>query len=894
VKKLALLITVGLLILVAAAYFIYQQFYNKQSVTAWDLIPRETILVYESSSCKECMDQLKATPFVDLVKGVTNEKDDSLSSYFYKVIFDSGIPNRLASLHITKKDNFDFAFYAKADIAFNDDVRLLKERISKNVKIKETQRSYEEITINELSFQGKTFSWMLLGDIWVGSFAPIIIEDVIRTFKGKTENFKKQLDTIYKLPRIKNDGGNVYVQIENLAQSFSLFSQNPPSDLIKHFGHSALLDVKVSDEKRIVLNGFSVDSSSQVNFLLSAFRRQNPVPLTLKQFVSNRTLMFTTYGVSNGGDFLEDLNKLRKTKSTDDSLMRIGKAINTDFNGLFKKFTGEVGLSTFESSRESTSKILMIKSVDGIKAWKDAFINLSNKFSLDTIFYESYAGYELRQVPIYKFPEKLFSPLVVGFEDTYYTISGNTIFIASEVNELKRFLDDIEKEDTWGKSVAQNKFLESTLSESNISVYVNSAKALNVFSKTVQPRWRNFIEKNNSLMNLFGMGAIQFSHLNNTYYTNISWSFRNKSGKNDGARSSDKIVMNLSEPIKKFYVFENGRERAGEILFQDSIKNLNLISSSDGKVLWTVLLDDYITTDVHQIDFLKNGKFQYCFATNGSLHVIDRAGKYVDGFPLSIAEKNVQYLSIIDYDHSRNYRFMVTGASGKIWVYDKEGSNLDGWQPRDIEESLYTAPSHHRIIGKDYVVAFRQDGNVYLTNRKGQILKNFPLDLNARPVGDYFLETAKDKSNTNFVVVSRDGFRIKFNLDGKVRSREVLLKNSATANFSLVNERNAKSYLIVRQEATRLTVYDDQLREIIKNDFIGTNEFKVSYQNFGSGRVFIVLTDQVQDLSYVYDEKGNLLTPLPIESRELIITMSDNDKPMVYSYFNSSISIGPL
>ena len=47
---------------------------------------------------------------------------------------------------------------------------------------------------------------------------------------------------------------------------------------------------------------------------------------------------------------------------------------------------------------------------------------------------------------------------------------GNTIFIGEDLDELKRYLDDIDKEDTWGKSVAQNQYLESTLLESNVSL----------------------------------------------------------------------------------------------------------------------------------------------------------------------------------------------------------------------------------------------------------------------------------------------------------------------------------------------------------------------------------------------------------------------------------------
>ena len=117
-------------------------------------------------------------------------------------------------------------------------------------------------------------------------------------------------------------------------------------------------------------------------------------------------------------------------------------------------------------------------------------------------------------------------------------------------------------------------------------------------------------------------------------------------------------------------------------------------------------------------------------------------------------------------------------------MYDKQGVNLEGWTPKNISESLFAAPRHYRIRGKDYIVAIREDGNAYVMNRRGETLKGFPINLNARPEGDYFLERGNSLKSTYFVVVSRDGFRIKFNLDGKIQSRESLGKNTADARFS--------------------------------------------------------------------------------------------------------------
>jgi hypothetical protein len=389
------------------------------------------------------------------------------------------------------------------------------------------------------------------------------------------------------------------------------------------------------------------------------------------------------------------------------------------------------------------------------------------------------------------------------------------------------------------------------------------------------------------------MGAIQFSHLNDSYYTNVSWSFKQSGARPGNASASERVITNFNNGVAKFFVVISHVDRDDEVMVQDSTKGLSFISP-DGKVAWTLQLDSEIAGDVMPVDFFKNGKLQYFFATSGVLHVVDRLGNYVKPFPVSIPEKDIEFVSIVDYDHSKKYRFLVSGRSGKLWMFDKEGKNLEGWQPRIVDESLSTPARHHRILGKDYLIAIRDDGFVYLMNRRGELLKNFPLDLNARPSGDYYLEIGKTRASTSFVVISRDGFKIKFNMDGKIQTREALIKNAPDAQFSLVREKDAKSYLVMRQEARQLTLYNEDLKELIVSDFVGNNPVDIQYRNFGAGRVYITITDLSQDLSFVYDGKGNLLTALPIESHSIEVRPTDTDKPRIFYNYQKNLTLRPL
>src|SRR5690606_40618897 len=132
-------------------------------------------------------------------------------------------------------------------------------------------------------------------------------------------------------------------------------------------------------------------------------------------------------------------------------------------------------------------------------------------------------------------------------------------------------------------------------------------------------------------------------------------------------------------------------------------------------------------------------------------------------------------------------------------------------------------------------VAITRDGKAHIFNRRGELLKGFPLDLDARPAGDYFLETGNTITDTYFVVVSRDGFRIKFNLEGKIAYRETLIKTAIESQFSLVPDKQRRSYVMTRRDNKRVDILDNEGRDLISNAFAAIHTPDTPYFHFGSG-----------------------------------------------------------
>ncbi len=892
-KKAPLLITVGIVVLSAVGYFSYQKFFNQKLLSLWDVVPSNAVAVYEASPCRDCIDQSKRTVLGDLIQRSTffQKGADSLNSILGLIGFPT--EGTLVSMHVTKKDAFDFTFYVPIK---NKRERLFLENVlggwSEDKSYKYSERILNTVKIQQLSGGGQVMSWVFLNDNWVFSFTPYLIEDVIRAHQsGGRESFKESMAGVFSLPKIQKDVGNLYVNFARFSEWLNVFGDQIPAS-IQQVGNSLLLDIKTLDDG-MVLNGFS---SNKKGSIFSIFNQQTPTAFGIRNLISNRALLVTNFGISNGAVFYTDLNAFgssdQKRKVYSDTLKRIEQTLSFEVEELYKSIDNEIAVCYFEAKGPEWSKVLLVETSDS-KIWLDQLNRASEKLSIDTVFFEQYSAYEIRELPLPNFGEKLFYPILSGFDQTFYTSIENVVLISSDIEVLKRFLDDIDQEETWGRSVVQNQFLETTLLESTISVYINTPKIWNSISGRLHPKWQEFISGNPAIINAFKMGAIQFSHLNESFYTNITWQFGNPNSVPSKPPSLAKTTTNFNAPLNPvIFIGKNHVDKSNEVLVQDSLFSVHLISR-DGKALWEKEVGSPILGEIYQIDYYKNGKLQYLFATSGELHLIDRLGNYVESFPKSIPAKEIAYITVVDYDRSKNYRFLVAEQNGKLWMFDTDGKNLPGWNPRNVGGALSIQPRHFRARGKDYLLAVRKDGETYLMNRRGELLNRFPLKTDSRPIGDFFIENGKTTNDTFIVLVADGGYRIRISLEGVIESRETLIRTDVNARFKLITDPDRQSYVYARKDHSHLSVFSQGSTVMLENNFLGEQDASIGYYDFGNGNIFVTITDLVQQISFVYSGTGKLLTQSPVQGSAIRLNLVEG-KPKIYFIRENQLIIQDL
>lgn len=173
------------------------------------------------------------------------------------------------------------------------------------------------------------------------------------------------------------------------------------------------------------------------------------------------------------------------------------------------------------------------------------------------------------------------------------------------------------------------------------------------------------------------------------------------------------------------YSFINHENGKAEVIISD-IANCLYQISSDGQLNWKISIGSPIISEIYQIDYYLNGKYQYLFNTIDSLYLIDRKGENVKDFPRAFPEKATSGLALLDYENNKDYRLLVTSAGKTIYNFNKEGKAIKDWVHPQSKYPISSKIQYLRIKNNEYLIAVDTMGNPYIYNRKGQVRIKIP------------------------------------------------------------------------------------------------------------------------------------------------------------------------
>ena len=209
--------------------------------------------------------------------------------------------------------------------------------------------------------------------------------------------------------------------------------------------------------------------------------------------------------------------------------------------------------------------------------------------------------------------------------------------------------------------------------------------------------------------------------------------------------SADSLV---ASPV---FVFTNHLTQEHELCFQDQTNKLYLISST-GKALWKKEIHEALRSGIYTVDIFKNGKLQMLFNTDNYLHLIDRNGNYVQGYPVKLPQRATSPITVLDYDKTKDYRIFIACADKKIYNYSLYGIKTEGYTPLRTDNVVRLPVYYAKVGASDYLITVDEGGRLYAFSRKGEGRIDFK-NKAVQNLQDLYVWTGTHLDNTKIIYV---------------------------------------------------------------------------------------------------------------------------------------------
>ncbi|WP_425391793.1 hypothetical protein [Ekhidna sp.] len=888
------LIIISILLLAGAGYFTYEKWVKHANLTTWSFIPADAAMVLDFEIVED-LNTIKGYPIwsiADQSSGFNNLRQglsflDSINGECgFSAIFEKA--PLVTSVHKVSNNSLDLLFVVELqNISQNTFANATIGRLQ-NAGYRFKTRNYNDFKISELSKRGKTLTFIFYKNFFLASFTPYLVEDAIRVISdSQLKSFKENFEQI---GQTGTQGlGSVYINYEKAGELLGAFL---PED--KNFPMIAGNYEFTLDSSYLQFSGFSYASNKG---WLSTHTDQ-PATFDMAEVIPENTAHLIHITSSNMSNWKEQQIQYVRNQNNDISDLQDSLKKQYDFNvdQVFDLIDNEIGIATLESPRARDLQKMLILEVNDIQESLTFFSQLTQRIALargDTVYTETYSDNEIRFLPISKFPSTILGEIGEGFDQCFYISHRNYLIFSNELLELKNLIASVENEDTWGKSIQMNNFLARANNAANVSLFVNIPRAWSNILSTLKPEWEEHFKDNTNTYRSIDLAAFQYSYLDGKYFTNYTLSQPQRRRSSIPKTNADDGVRFVSRLSSKPFLVRSHAHKDFDIVVQDSTNTLYYLDK-DQNALWSEELDGKLVSDIFPIDYYKNGKIQYLFATSSNVYMIDRTGSSIPGYPKNLSKgPSIEHLNLIDYDRSRNYRLAITDTDGNIYLTDKDLNVLDGWDPRTLDRAALQPLDHARLGSRDVMISIQEGGVINLMNRRGDYLGGFPFNTKQSISDEYFLRQSNALSNSSLTVISRGGELVEITLEGGVIKRDQLIKTSANTQFKLIPDTGNDSFIIIRNEGNSYEVLDDTGNLLFQKDYLSEGPILIQYYQFGAGKDLVIFTDKQNKALYIYDKSGNLITgnPLNSEYEVSLIYSSAKKEFQVFTSWGSNLEL---
>ena len=649
-----------------------------------------------------------------------------------------------------------------------------------------------------------------------------------------------EFKNIYKT--ISNSASiNLFINYNSLIQHLNIFS-NKKTDFNLCEWSANDLNIR---QNIITANGFNLFSDKNYTSLI---KDQLPASNNITKIIPNSTSLLLTIGYNNSTDLYEKKNSLLQQNnqlwSWNKNRNLIKETYNLDYNDFIKELEGETG--TFSTSLTQNEK----QSYTFFKS-KNPIIAISQLQGLITKTKE-YSDYSISQISDPNITANLFGDIFLN-NNPFFTIIDDYFIFGTTMSSIEYIIDNYKRKNTLDNNKYFDDYKYYLSKKSNILFYVNPENITQSFIQDLKKPYKESIKYMSDSIAKLTAFSIQMNTKKELLLNNITLLY------DESYKESikEKWIKELDTLINmKPQFVENHSTKEKFIIIQD--KNNKIVAINNlGQELWDIQLNSPILNNISVLDVYNNNKFQYLFNTKDQVHIIDRNGENVDGFPISLKTDFKFGHALFDYRENKRYRILLVGKDNNIYNLDKKGKKVKGWKYIKDNIEITSYPKYFSIKDKDYILIDKNNANTKLLAINGSERLSYEeiQEFNANPV--------QFDSNGTLYAITKEGKLWQGFIDGN------------TSTISLPNL--TKSSILIQSELNLVDSVENKTLELL----FYTNNNKLHIVNIEKFKLIkeITFDDKIQKVEinnnllcvttlnrlYIYNNM-KIIEGFPIES----------------------------
>ncbi len=887
-KKIIVAITILLIAGLFTGWYFFTQESKYLGSSAFSAVPENSAVVIRIHNLKKYTASARINP---IWKGCSTLP--GIADLYQKISFTDALldsiskpDNSLGNKELTiafNRENDHFEWLAILELASLSEKRLITGTVTKYFTqqgaISETTKSGNGI-ITGYSWRTKGGSQHFYTTLFRGLMLGSPERKYVEAGINQLEDPAKPGNAVFGKVN-KNNAGNVdariYVNHKRLPQfAKSLFSET----FLERYKASAPfatwseLDLTQKQDE-VILNGISFTTDS-LNNHLQIFLRQQPDTFRLARIFPAQSTFFLSYEINNNVHFFEDYEQLlanhhhleayRKALSQTDSLYGINlqKIVSDHLDGSAAIVYTQPDPTMAEENKYLVLRINSESQVE--EALSPLAIEIPGRRKRDKpknytpFVIDAETEFKIYQTEVSDFGSLVFGELFAGVKTNFYATYDNYLVMGSSFAAVGSFLKANVLHETLENNQVYRKLTKGLSDKLNIYLWCSPGRALPFFREMLNnDRYAGFSAELKALLKIESVGW-QIGNENGMLYNMARLQYNPEVYETPSSviwKSHPGSAL-ISPPI--FIPNSSGKSHSG-ILIQDKDLNLMLINA-DGRTLWKIKLTSPINNKIIVPKGLSNGKQQFFFSTSDALYSVNQDGKILNNNTFKLKSTASNAVSVFDYDKNNDYRFFIACKDHKVYLYDKKGKIVTGWNPPKTEHLVTQPVQFFRVENKDYLV-FTDKNRAYILDRKGKpavtVKGNLTFSNNA-----FTLQPKSGKNKARLITTDATGTIISVGFDGSIKKIEVGTFSPEHHFLCLETTHDTDlCYLFLDNEI--LTGYDRLGNSRFTRKFKHSIPTAPQLFRFPNKSIKLGITDTVENKIYLLNSDGAVSEGFPLD-----------------------------